>query len=54
MRPLSGCTCLLLVWATQYKYSSDAVLLVLASNWYDPESYIRDYAQFLEIAKARG
>jgi UDP-2-acetamido-3-amino-2,3-dideoxy-glucuronate N-acetyltransferase len=42
-----------MVWATQYKYSSDAVLLVLASNWYDPESYIRDYSQFLEIVKAR-
>jgi acetyltransferase-like isoleucine patch superfamily enzyme/dTDP-4-dehydrorhamnose 3,5-epimerase-like enzyme len=43
-----------LVWATQYKYSEDAVLLVLASNWYDPESYIRSYSQFLEIVKANG
>jgi acetyltransferase-like isoleucine patch superfamily enzyme/dTDP-4-dehydrorhamnose 3,5-epimerase-like enzyme len=43
-----------MVWATQYKYSPDAVLLVLASDWYDPESYIRDYSQFLEIVKARG
>jgi acetyltransferase-like isoleucine patch superfamily enzyme len=42
-----------LVWATQYKYSEDAVLLVLASNWYDPDSYIRSYSQFLEIVKAK-
>lgn len=43
-----------MVWATQYKYSLDAVLLVLASNWYDPASYIRDYSQFLDLVKARG
>ena len=41
-----------MVWATQYKYSDDAVLLVLASAWYDPASYIRDYARFLELVKA--
>jgi UDP-2-acetamido-3-amino-2,3-dideoxy-glucuronate N-acetyltransferase len=43
-----------MVWATQYKYSEDGVLLVLASAWYDPESYIRDYAQFLELVMGRG
>jgi UDP-2-acetamido-3-amino-2,3-dideoxy-glucuronate N-acetyltransferase len=41
-----------MVWATQYQYSEDAVLLVLASRWYSPESYIRDYAQFLELVRA--
>jgi len=41
-----------MVWATQYKYSDDAVLLVFASEWYSPESYIRDYAEFLEMAEA--
>jgi UDP-2-acetamido-3-amino-2,3-dideoxy-glucuronate N-acetyltransferase len=40
-----------MVWATQYQYSEDAVLLVLASQWYSPESYIRDYARFLEIVR---
>ncbi|MDO5624837.1 MAG: WxcM-like domain-containing protein [Pseudomonadota bacterium] len=41
-----------MVWGTQYRYSEDAVLLVLASHAYDPADYVRDYAQFL--ASARG
>jgi UDP-2-acetamido-3-amino-2,3-dideoxy-glucuronate N-acetyltransferase len=36
-----------LVWAVQYQYSSDALLLVFASDYYDPEDYIRDYDEFL-------
>ena len=36
-----------LVWATQYKYSADAALLVFASEFYDPADYIRDYDEFL-------
>jgi UDP-2-acetamido-3-amino-2,3-dideoxy-glucuronate N-acetyltransferase len=36
-----------MVWATQYKHTSDAVLLVFASEFYDPEDYIRDYGDFL-------
>lgn len=36
-----------MVWATQYKYSNDAVLLVLASDVYDADDYIRDYDEFL-------
>lgn len=40
------------VWATQYRYSSDAVLLVLASEFYDPEDYIRDYDDFLQAVSA--
>jgi len=35
------------IWGVQYKYSNNAVLVVLASHTYDPEDYIRDYAQFL-------
>jgi dTDP-4-dehydrorhamnose 3,5-epimerase-like enzyme len=35
-----------MIWGTQYKYSADAVLLVLASEPYDPADYIRDYEQF--------
>lgn len=37
-----------LVWATEYKYSPDAVLLVLASDVYKAEDYIRDYDLFLK------
>lgn len=38
-----------MVWGIQYKYSTDAVLLVLASHSYDPTDYIRDYDEFLQI-----
>jgi acetyltransferase-like isoleucine patch superfamily enzyme/dTDP-4-dehydrorhamnose 3,5-epimerase-like enzyme len=40
-----------MVWGIQYKYSEDAVMLVLASARYDPGSYIRDYSEFLELLK---
>lgn len=35
-----------MVWGTQYDYSSDAVLLVFASDYYDADDYIRDYSEF--------
>ncbi len=35
-----------MIWGTQYRYSADAVLLVLAARPYDAGDYIRDYAQF--------
>ena len=41
-----------MVWGIQYKYTEDAVMLVLASDKYDPGSYIRDYSEFLELVKA--
>jgi dTDP-4-dehydrorhamnose 3,5-epimerase-like enzyme len=36
-----------MIWGTQWKYTRDAVLLVLASHAYDPDDYIRDYEEFL-------
>ncbi len=42
-----------LVWASQFRYSADAVLLVLASHAYDASDYIRDYELFLTAATAR-
>jgi len=38
-----------MVWGVQYKYSRDAVLLVLASDIYSSDDYIRDYDQFLNL-----
>lgn len=38
-----------MVWAVQYRYSADAVLLVLASDIYKPEDYIRDYGEFQRL-----
>jgi UDP-2-acetamido-3-amino-2,3-dideoxy-glucuronate N-acetyltransferase len=42
-----------MIWAVQYRYSVDAVLLVFASDPYDAADYIRDYDQFLEAVSAR-
>lgn len=38
-----------LTWGIQYKYSSDAVLLVFASDYYDATDYIRNYAEFIAV-----
>jgi hypothetical protein len=38
-----------MIWAVQYKYSPDAVLLVLASHTYDAADYVRDYDEFLAL-----
>ncbi len=40
------------VWATHYRYSSDAVLAVFASHEYDESDYIRDYDEFLKYRQA--
>lgn len=40
-----------MVWATQYKYGGDAVLLVLASETYSAEDYIRNYDEYLEAVQ---
>ena len=38
------------VWASQYRYDRQAVLLVFASHPYDPGDYIREYETFLRCA----
>jgi UDP-2-acetamido-3-amino-2,3-dideoxy-glucuronate N-acetyltransferase len=43
-----------MIWGTQWKYTRDAVLLVLASHPYDPQDYIREYEEFLaELQRAQ-
>ena len=42
-----------LTWGVQYKYSSDAVLLVFASHAYDPADYIRDYDTFVSVVREK-
>ncbi|WP_423459259.1 WxcM-like domain-containing protein [Ottowia sp. VDI28] len=39
-----------MTWGIQYGYSEDAVLMVLASDPYEPQDYIRDYAEFQHLA----
>lgn len=43
-----------MVWCTQYRYTHDAALLVLASKPYDADDYIRDYDQFLHARHQAG
>jgi acetyltransferase-like isoleucine patch superfamily enzyme/dTDP-4-dehydrorhamnose 3,5-epimerase-like enzyme len=40
-----------MTWGVQYKYSADAVLLVLASDRYNADDYIRDYAEFVRLRR---
>ena len=40
-----------MTWGIQYRYSEDAVLLVLASDPYDPADYFRDFDVFVALAR---
>ena len=42
-----------MVWTTQYKYSPDAVLLVLASEVYREQDYIRDFEEYRAAVAAK-
>jgi UDP-2-acetamido-3-amino-2,3-dideoxy-glucuronate N-acetyltransferase len=42
-----------MVWATEYRFTREAVLLVLASDYYDADEYIRDYGEFLALRGKR-
>lgn len=45
-RPHTGIYLPTMVWKDMYDFSKDSVLLVLSSEHYDPEEYIRNYAEF--------
>jgi dTDP-4-dehydrorhamnose 3,5-epimerase-like enzyme len=47
-RPEVGLLVPPMVWATQFRHTPDAVLLVLASHEYDAGDYIRNYETFLQ------
>lgn len=40
-----------MIWKDMYDFSSDSVLLVLASTHYDGKEYIRNYDEYLEAMK---
>ena len=42
-----------MVWATQYKFTPDAALLVLASDVYKADDYIRNYEEYLRVVSKR-
>jgi len=39
------------VWRSQYRYTSDAIMLVLASDIYRADDYIRDYDEYIGLVK---
>lgn len=51
-RPNVGVYLPAMTWGIQYKYSSDAVVLVFASEYYDASDYIRDYSEFVALVAA--
>jgi len=51
-RPELGLYLPAMVWATQYRFSADALLLVFASLPYDAADYVRDYDAFLAARAA--
>ena len=40
-----------MVWKDMYDFSPDSVLLVLSSEHYDPNEYIRDFDEFRRVSK---
>ena len=40
-----------MIWHEMHDFSSDCVLLVLASDFYDEQDYIRNYEAFVEQVK---
>lgn len=47
-KPMMGLYIPKMVWKDMYDFSSDSVLLVLASTHYDAKEYIRNYDKYLE------
>ena len=50
--PAVGLTLPPMVWHEMSDFSADCVLMVLADAAYDEADYIRDYGEFLALAKA--
>ena len=51
-KPMMGVYIPKMVWKDMYDFSSDSVLLVLASTHYDGKEYIRDYEEYVrEVTK---
>ena len=48
-KPMMGVYIPKMIWKDMYDFSSDSVLLVLASTHYDGKEYIRNYDEYLEI-----
>ena len=51
--PTKGLLVESLVWREMSQFSSDCVLLVIASHYYDESDYIRNYDEFKKAVKKR-
>lgn len=47
-KPMMGVYIPKMIWKDMYDFSSDSVLLVLASTHYDAKEYIRSFDEYLE------
>ena len=52
-KPMMGVYIPKMIWKDMYDFSSDSVLLVLASTHYDGKEYIRNYDEYLEIMRSQ-
>lgn len=50
-KPYEGLYVANTMWREMFDFSPDAVLLVLASEFYDESDYIRDYDEFLNFVR---
>lgn len=50
-RPMMGVYIPRMIWKDMYDFSTDSVLLVLASTHYDDKEYIRDYEEYLRCIR---
>jgi dTDP-4-dehydrorhamnose 3,5-epimerase-like enzyme len=41
------------LWHTMHSFSSGCILLVVASDYYEENDYIRDYDEFLQLVKEK-
>lgn len=48
-RPHTGIYLPKMIWKDMYDFSQDSVLLCLSSEHYDPDEYIRDYNEFIDL-----
>ena len=51
-RPYMGLLVAPGIWRVLEDFSSGSVCLVLASEMYDPDDYIKDYSEFIEYRKS--
>ena len=52
-RPWQGLFVPSMVWSSEANFDPGSICLVLVSELYDPESYIRDYDLFIKLASTK-